>query len=249
MSRVRVAVGAQIVHSVHHIRKPCRSNELLLAGDHSFRCITLLDEQRVCASSMPSDTDSAAVSFLICTDISLGGAPPGYAAAAQASVRAWSRSGSPTSRTLVSSPCSAGWSATRSQRSVSSPWPLIRRPPNQAAHRSSEWNPAVIGAPIRDHPGRGVPYAACDRGLSLATSPFKDRRPSAALTPWRQPRIAPQPNGVDGLGGGRRGSGLVRCGAGDRAGYTSRAADRRPAHSGRIGPRLWCVPGRVSIAR
>ena len=44
------------------------------------------DEQRVCASSMPSDTDSAAVSFLICTDISLGGAPPGYAAAAQVSV-------------------------------------------------------------------------------------------------------------------------------------------------------------------
>jgi len=35
---------------------------------------------------LPSDTDAAAVSFLICTDISLGGAPPGYAAAAQASV-------------------------------------------------------------------------------------------------------------------------------------------------------------------
>jgi hypothetical protein len=37
-------------------------------------------------STVPSDTDAAVVSFLICTDISLGGAPPGYAAAAQASV-------------------------------------------------------------------------------------------------------------------------------------------------------------------
>jgi hypothetical protein len=35
---------------------------------------------------VPSDTDAAAVSFLICTDISLGGKPPGYAATAQASV-------------------------------------------------------------------------------------------------------------------------------------------------------------------
>ena len=39
-------------------------------------------------STVPSDTGAAAVSFLICTDISLGGAPPGYAAAAQAPVRA-----------------------------------------------------------------------------------------------------------------------------------------------------------------
>jgi hypothetical protein len=30
---------------------------------------------------VPSDTDAAAVSFLICTDISLGGEPPGYAGA------------------------------------------------------------------------------------------------------------------------------------------------------------------------
>jgi hypothetical protein len=37
-------------------------------------------------STVPSDTDAAAVSFLICTDISLGSAPPGYAAAAQAPV-------------------------------------------------------------------------------------------------------------------------------------------------------------------
>jgi hypothetical protein len=48
----------------------------------------LPDGRAPCAggSTVPSDTDAAAVSFLICTDISLGGAPPGYAAAAQASV-------------------------------------------------------------------------------------------------------------------------------------------------------------------
>ena len=33
-----------------------------------------------------SDTDAAAVSFLIATGISMGGTPPGYAATAQASV-------------------------------------------------------------------------------------------------------------------------------------------------------------------
>src|SRR5215472_1194380 len=44
---------------------------------------------------------------------------------------------SPRSRTLVSSPCSAGWSATRPQMTVSSPWPLICRPSNQTAHRPS----------------------------------------------------------------------------------------------------------------
>jgi hypothetical protein len=33
-----------------------------------------------------SDTDAAAVSFLIATGISLGGTPPGYAATVQASV-------------------------------------------------------------------------------------------------------------------------------------------------------------------
>jgi len=38
-------------------------------------------------SAVPGGTDAAAVGFLICTDISLGGALPGYAAA-QASVRA-----------------------------------------------------------------------------------------------------------------------------------------------------------------
>jgi hypothetical protein len=32
-------------------------------------------------SAVPSGTDAAPVGFLICTDISLGGASPGYAAA------------------------------------------------------------------------------------------------------------------------------------------------------------------------
>src|SRR5215470_4755680 len=44
---------------------------------------------------------------------------------------------SPRSRTLVSSPCSAAWSATSPQMTVWSPWPLICRPSNQAAHRLS----------------------------------------------------------------------------------------------------------------
>src|SRR5206468_10004941 len=44
---------------------------------------------------------------------------------------------SPRSRTLVSTPCSAGWSASRPLMTVSSPWPLIWRPSNQAAHRPS----------------------------------------------------------------------------------------------------------------
>jgi hypothetical protein len=35
-SRVRVAVGAQIMQVVLNIRKDCHSNELLLAGSHSY---------------------------------------------------------------------------------------------------------------------------------------------------------------------------------------------------------------------
>ena len=57
-----------------------------------------------------------------------------------------------------------------------------------------------------------------------------------------------QPNRGAGSGGGCPGPGLVRCGAGDRAGYASRAGDLQPAHSGRIGLRLWCAPGWGSIA-
>src|SRR5207247_674053 len=44
---------------------------------------------------------------------------------------------SPRSRTLASSPCSAGWSVSRPEMTVSSLWPLTCRPSNQAAHRLS----------------------------------------------------------------------------------------------------------------
>jgi hypothetical protein len=56
-----------------------------------------------------------------------------------------------------------------------------------------------------------------------------------------------RPNRVAGSGGGRPGPRLARCGAGDRAGYASRPGDRRPARSGRIGPRPWCGPGWGSL--
>ena len=44
------------------------------------------------------------------------------------------RSGSPRSRILASSPCSAGWSVSRPEITVSSPSSLTWRPSNQAAH-------------------------------------------------------------------------------------------------------------------
>ena len=44
---------------------------------------------------------------------------------------------SPRSRTLASSPCSAGWSVSSPKMTVSSPSPLTCRPSNQAAHRLS----------------------------------------------------------------------------------------------------------------
>jgi len=80
--------------------------------------------------------------------------------------------------------------------------------------------------------GDGAGPACRDNGYAVASAP----------------RIAPQPNRAGGWGRGRLGPCLVRCGTGDRAGYASRAGDRLPAHSGRIGRRPWCGPGWGSIA-
>jgi hypothetical protein len=111
------------------------------------------------------------------------------------------------------------------------------------------WNLAVMGVLIRDHPGPGpaertpAPRSLRHEGLARQHRRPQDPPAHRALPArWRQPRERSAAQSRCGLGRGRLGSRLVRCDVGDRAGYTSRAADRQPAHSGRIGSRPWCSP-------
>jgi hypothetical protein len=75
--------------------------------------------------------------------------------------------------------------------------------------------------------GRRPPARSLRRGVS-----FPGRSLIAALA-----RVGVRPGPVS-----------VVCGAGDRAGYASRAGDLQPGRSGRNGQRLWFAPGWGSIA-
>jgi hypothetical protein len=92
---------------------------------------------------------------------------------------------SPRSRTLASSPCSAGWSVSRPKMTVSSPSPQTCRPSNQAAHRLSRTPAtrisyragppeAVTLAPQscgQEWPSPRQPPAAADGGAGHGLSP------------------------------------------------------------------------------
>ena len=81
---------------------------------------------------------------------------------------------SPRSRTLASSPCSAGWSVSRPKMTVSSPSPLTCRPSNQSAHRLSR-TPAT-----RISYGAGPPEAVTLAPQSCGQEWPSPRQPPAA---------------------------------------------------------------------
>jgi len=105
--------------------------------------------------------------------------------------------------------------------------PRRGRARHQAAQPQGSASAWVWPRPHRRPQGPSTPARSSCRGVS-----FPGRSLIAALA-----RV-----------GVRLGPVLVVCGAGDRAGYASRAGDLQPARSGRIGQRLWFAPGWGSIA-
>jgi hypothetical protein len=92
---------------------------------------------------------------------------------------------SPRSRTLARSPCSAGWSVSMPEMTVSSLWPLTCRPSNQAAH----WLSRTPATRISYH--AGPPEAVTSSPASSWSPRPSPRQPPAAAAGERWSRRVP----------------------------------------------------------